>query len=304
MTCVAVIPVHDAPSDFLDRLAVVQRQVALVVIVDDGSETPLLVDEHLLPGVVVIRQHNLGIAAALNTGITRARALVPAVETYLTLDQDSLISPNYVNAATSELRIAESSGGRVGAICAEQFNDWQPSFTVAPDGSRHVLAVAQSGMLIPDHVLQEFGPFREDLFIDCVDTEFVLRLAREGVPVIAGRGCRMEHEVGETILLTVFGRPLKVGGRRRSLPHHSAVRRYFITRNRLLIYPSFASTAPAWLFKDSLREVRTLVLSLLFGPEKGLQARATLAGLVDGLAGRSGPLSERRSRQLISSARG
>lgn len=293
---VAIVPVLNPDPTFAGRLERIRSQVDHVIVVDDGSQPPVTGFDD--PDVQVLRQENSGIAAAINSGIRFTRQMWPGVGFYLTVDQDSLLAPDYVAKALETYSAAVADGVQVGGVCAEKFNDWSVTALSTEKGYRSALQVAQSGLLMPAGTLTDFGLFDEKLFIDCVDTEYVLRLFQKGSLVLLAEGCDMTHEVGATYPLTLFGRQVRWRGRSRTFSYHSAVRRYYITRNRTYVYRKNFGVSPRWLLRDSLLETRTTLLSVAFGPDKGLQIRAVVFGAVDGVRGSLGKISEPRLRSF------
>jgi rhamnosyltransferase len=297
---VAVVPVHEPDGQLSTRLLRIAEQVEHVIVVDDGSRNTNW--HRSLVGIdkcIIVTQQNRGIAAAVNAGVATAMSLVDLTEGFvLTVDQDTLLSSDYVSNALLEFRRQMLQGVPVGAICAEQFNDWFVPLRSRLGSKRFTLQAAQSGMLVPVSSIDQFGGFREDLFIDCVDTEFVLRMLRGHHVTVAGRGCRMEHEVGITSRARLFGIPLQWRGRHLRFSYHGPARRYYITRNRVLVYSKFFWEDPGLLLSDTLSELRTTIASLIFGPSRWLQAKAVFFGLLDGARNRSGRISPKTLARL------
>jgi rhamnosyltransferase len=284
---VAIIPAHDPDNRFASRLDALRRQVSRVVVVDDGSreEFHVTVRDH---SVVVARQENKGIAAAINSGIRVALENWPDLDFFLTVDQDSELAEDYVRCALGSFDRATERGLCVGAICAEMFNEGQVRRWRTINEQHVTLQVAQSGMLFPRATFRRFGLFNESLFIDAVDTEYALRMGVSGWFVAIGDGCRLVHQVGELVPIRIFGHRLVAGGRARSFSYHSTMRRYYITRNRLVTYRKYFSVAPGWIIFDTVAEIRTLLLSMLFAQRRWAQFGAVILGLIDGLRGRMG----------------
>jgi rhamnosyltransferase len=283
----AVIPAFNPGEGFAARVAVTAQQCDLVVVVDDGSTDEFAADS--LPAeVVVIRQRNAGIASALNVGIKAARSHRPGVRWILTVDQDSQLAPGYVDSVVAGFEDAQRGGLPVAASAAERYNDRPAEVRQLNSGYRTALHVAQSGMLFSVEGLESVGLFDESLVIDVVDTEWCLRALRQGKYVVLAEGAVMLHPVGDLRPLRILGRAVRIKGRTRRFSHHSPLRRYYITRNRVLVYRSHLRTAGKWIARDTVAEARTLLLSVLFGPNRSAQLRGFLVGLADGLRGRRG----------------
>ncbi|SBN62273.1 rhamnosyltransferase [Curtobacterium sp. 9128] len=294
---VAVMPVYDPGEGLHERVADLRRQVAAVVVVDDGSRKPVG-QLNGIPGVVLQTQGNAGIAAALNAGIRRARTEVPDLGYVLTVDQDSELGADYVAASIRAMTAARAHGLDVVATAADQYNDRRAAADGRVSGLRTALQVAQSGMLFSMEGLDRIGLFDESLVIDAVETDWVLRARRRGGLVVLADGASMLHPVGDPMPITIGGRPVRIGGRTRSYSHHSPLRRYYITRNRLLVYPRFTQVALRWLVRDTLAESKTLAVSLVLGPGRSKQALGTAIGIVHGALGVRGKAAPSLQRTL------
>jgi rhamnosyltransferase len=299
-TIVAVVPAFNPDINFGHRMSALCEQVGFVVVVDDGSNGSgdWATGLRDLETVVFVRQDNEGIAAAINEGIRLALSHDPDIDYVLTVDQDSTICSGYVRNAERAYGDAIQSGVDVGAVCAEQFNDWWVTPRRSVCGVRTTLEVAQSGMLFPISTVGRFGVFDAGLFIDCVDTEYALRMLKSGAYVVMGEGCQMKHEVGETLEVRLAGRSINIFGRALKFSFHTAVRRYYISRNRLQVYRRYFWADPAWNLREILYESRAFILSMIFGPEKKQQALAVWLGLMDGARGTSGRATARRLASL------
>lgn len=297
---VAVVPVFNPDSNFHHRVERLLAQVSSVVVVDDGSDAESSWARGLegIGPVTIIRQENRGIAAALNVGINAVLSTSPQVRFVLTVDQDSDLGDSYVESAVRLFDKANAAGVATGAICAEQFNDWKVTTRRQIRGFPATLEVAQSGMVIPVSSFAKFGRFNEPLFIDCVDTEFVLRMQRVGYSVLVGAGCHMTHEVGRTIEVRVLGKPVKIRGENLKFSYHPALRRYYISRNRVELYRKYFWVDPVWNTREIIVESRTMLLSVLFGPDKRKQSLAFILGIVDGARGAFGKAPESRRQAL------
>ena len=301
---VAVVPTFNPDAGFPARATALLRQVEMLIVVDDGSSGSREWETHLaaVPSLVLVRQENRGIAAAINHGIELARDRCPELDFVLTVDQDSTLGEAYVQNATSTFARARDAGIPVGAICAGQFNDWQVTPRHSRDGFQATLEVAQSGLLIPATTLRDIGVFNEGFFIDCVDTEYALRMMRSGLWVVVGDACQMSHEVGTVLNLEILGRAISIRGKTLKFSYHSALRRYYISRNRVIMYRRYFWSDPIWNTRETIFETRTTLLSILFGPKKLNQALAVVLGIVDGAAGVAGKAPGRRRRAFGSAA--
>jgi rhamnosyltransferase len=141
--------------------------------------------------------------------------------------------------------------------------------------------VITAGSFVSLTVAGRIGGFREGLFVDYVDTEFCLRARARGYRVLASRAPAMTHRIGQ---------PTErwIGPRAVHPTNHSAVRRYYITRNRFYVWRKYWRAEPRYVAKDMLATHKELVKLLLFEQDRPAKLRAMAAGLRDGLRSVSG----------------
>ncbi len=268
------------------RLAGIARQVGAVVVVDNGSdedESALLQDAAADPKVTLIRNHeNLGVARALNIGIRRAAAL--GFDWVLLLDQDSIVADDLAQALF-DIRGSFPDADRL-AVVGAGFG----AHAAAPGDEpwEEVESVITSGSLLPLAAFAAIGPFREEFFIDYVDTEFCLRARSLGYRVINARRALMAHEIGAP----TRHRILWIG---KSTTNHSADRRYYIARNDTVLLREYGRYRfGAWALKSLKRRLRTCKRVLLYEDDKLAKIAAIGAGWRDGVRNRLGPRPARR----------
>ena len=298
---VAVVPTFRPDEALLAGLQALGPQVSAIIVVDDGSPldpTGILERAETLGCQIVRSPTNDGIAAALNTGIRLA--LADAADYVLTLDQDTVLPAHYVSDCTTAFRIAAPET-RLGIVCTDRVNG-QPSIPehYTAEGLGLVREAIQSGFLISAECLAECGLFDERLFIDCVDTEYCLRIAQHGYRIAVGPGTDISHSLGEQVALRPFGiARFDENGRLRTYEYHGPTRRYFITRNNVDLFLRYARIRPRWVISAIKRELTPTWTTIVSGPLRRRQLAATLIGAVHGLARKRGPLSPRLRRILV-----
>lgn len=270
----------------------VRPQVDHLLVVDNGSpQSP----QEALAGLdveVVALPGNLGIGAALNRGIDRART--DGFSHVLTLDQDSLPAPDMVATllrAEQDLLAAGHPVAVVGPRHRDPRSGTQLPFIrgvgpfqrrLCPPGDAPPMAVSHlitSGALVRTAVFDRVGAMREDFFIDYVDIEWCLRAGRMGLASWAVPAASMEHTIGDS----TFG----LLGRRISV--HSPLRNYTICRNALLMC-RLPHVPVAWKADILVRLARRIVVHGALIPGRGPRLRMMLLGLAHGLAGQAGAL--------------
>jgi len=146
-----------------------------------------------------------------------------------------------------------------------------------------VESVITSGCLLSLRAYAAIGPFRDDFFIDYVDTEFCFRARAAGFRIIESRAPLMSHSVGAATFHTVLGSKTWT-------TNHSAERRYYIARNNTVMLREYAGLGRGhWLWKSITRTFRLTKRIALFETDKVSKIAAAWQGWRDALRGRMGP---------------
>lgn len=282
----AVIVTYNPSSELPTNIAALRSQVGALVIVDNASKEgadALLDEASLLHRCVVIRnQSNLGIAAALNTGVRWA--LGHGYAWVALFDQDSTVPEHYIEAMLSEYS-SDGERDQIG-LMAPRYKDpttgtFATTSLMARDGAP--LEIMTSGSLIPIKVFPLCGFFREDFFIDQVDHEFSFRLRDFGYRV---RVCPA------IFLLHAPGQPKHHSFMRLArfqTTHHSALRRYYMTRNSLYMMLRYWRVYPAWAARVCFSLLFIVPLKIVLAEEQKLRKLASIArGVADAFRGRLG----------------
>lgn len=289
-----MVPTFNPDDEVLDRLKALSAQVDSVIVVDDGSSADA---DHILAsfeaaGYNLVRSgENRGIAAALNTG-TRL-ALADRADFVLTIDQDSTLPDGYVRACLDVFDIA-APATKLGIVTVDRING-HPAIPPrhSPEGFGLVREAIQSGFVITSECLLDCGLFDERLFIDCVDTEFCLRIGEKGFRIAIATGTNLQHELGEQVRYKPLGIQRYYRGEPMTYEYHGPYRRYFIIRNNVDLWLRYARKQPRWLVSSVRREINPSVRTMLSGPQARRQFLATLIGAVHGLRRVRGPMSPR-----------
>lgn len=275
-----IVTFHPGPG-LADTVASLLTQVGAVVIVDNGScpaDLPTGDDPAFHGRVEMIANgENRGVGAALNQGLGRAKER--GFGWALTLDQDSVPLPNLVAAGGRAFQ-AYPEPDRLAAIGATVARNG--ASTSAPAGDyRRIPAVITSGTLQSVSAWERLGGFREDYFIDCIDTEFCLRARARGLDVVQATEPALGHSIGAPSRKWVLGRWM--------MPtNHSALRRYYVTRNRLSLWREYVRSDRRFVLRDMRQAIREWIGIVFAESDRPAKLGAILAGLRDGLLGRYG----------------
>jgi rhamnosyltransferase len=287
---VAAIVTLRPDRDVIRHVETLIGRVVRVVVIDNGSgaEAASVLDSiAALPSAEVIRNPaNLGIARALNQGAQVA--MDSGADWLLTLDQDAGPADEIVSIAGRTFD-AYPDRDAIAVIGSTSFEASRAGWVSADRAARpwiEAVNVITAGSFVSLAAIRDIDSFREDLFIDYVDTEFCLRARSRGYRVLASRAPAMTHRIGQ---------PTErwIGLRAVHPTNHSAFRRYYITRNRFFVWRRYWRTEPRFVAKDILAAHKELVKLVLFEQDRVAKIRAMAAGLRDGLRSVSGKRGRR-----------
>src|ERR1700722_9353786 len=197
----AILVSYHPDADLPHRVSRILEQAGALVIVDNGSEDEaraMLERIAADPRVsLVLNPTNVGVARGLNLGVGEGRG--SAFGWVLLLDQDSDPHDGMLRSLI-EVRAAYPEPSRVAVIGAgfgeETGSAREPGARAAAAQWEEVDAVITSGSLIPLAVHSAVGPFRDEFFIDYVDSEYCFRARARGYRVIRTAKPLMSHTIG------------------------------------------------------------------------------------------------------------
>ncbi len=291
----AVIVTYNPERSLLSGLvSALLPQVGHIVVVDNGStsESIELIREvvALHPIELVMFRENLGIAAAQNRGIYRAREL--GSKYVILFDHDSKPAANMVSELMMALQDKERLGIRIAAVGPNFKAEYSPNlkpfriirgFRIGRYGctkSTSVIRVSYliaSGSLMPISTLDAIGGMREDLFIDYIDIEWGIRASQQGYLSFGVCGAVMEHDLGD-LPLHFFGM---------SIPYHSPLRHYYLFRNAIWLYRQ-EYLPLQWRIGDAWRLLLKYGFYSLYGKPRLAHLKMMSKGIWHGLIGQLG----------------
>ena len=282
-TCATIILFQPDAQAWHNTAALATQTDCLLVV--DNTPVPATAPIELPAHVHLLYQHNRGgIAGALNLAATKADTL--GFRYLAFLDQDSVLPPNLVRrmvefcgrekADMAGPRIFESGSGvylkykRVHRFYIRRIDTG--TMTVPTE----VSFMITSGSVLDLQTYRCLGGFREDFFIDSVDTEYCLRLQQAGGRLLINPDVEIRHAIG-----ACKARPITK--KRKVISNcHPAWRRYFIGFNnartsRLYLsrYPAFA----AWMMLIIGKEALAI---LLVDDDAPMRAWALVGGYLAG----------------------
>lgn len=278
-----VVVTYNPGGEVIANISALAKQLSSVVVVDNGSHpdcAEVLQNIERLGGVELVRnERNLGIAAALNVGIKRNLAI--GCQWIATFDQDSTVGSDYF---AELLRALENFRDReaVGLLAPNHLFDEQQATSSATNHESTVrTAVITSGSVIRADAFGLIGFYDERLFIDYVDFDFCLRLKEFGLKVLQAEKVWLKHRLGTPESHRLFG--IRI-----TIKSHRPWRRYYIMRNRILMYRRYVLSSPGWVIVDFGWLFLDLAKILLFEDSKMAKLRNVAKGIAHGLLGRTG----------------
>lgn len=212
---------------------------------------------------------NKGIAWALNRGAERAAA--EGAQFLLTMDQDSKASESMVGKLLEGFdRPGAEETGIVSPFHVRMDTD-------KPSESKDFveeLVVMTSGNVVRLDAYKAAGGFDENLFIDGVDQDFCLKLRLHGFKVVIAKHVPLYHKLGNETQVKALNRNLRV-------THHSAVRRYYITRNRLYLNSIYRKEFPEFCRHERKQNLKEFVKILISEKDKILKLKMIAKGRRD-----------------------
>ncbi|MFZ6687930.1 glycosyltransferase family 2 protein [Undibacterium sp. SXout11W] len=254
-------------------------QVAQVILIDNsddsqhGQQIQARFKDH--PELVYISNGgNQGIAHALNRGVEYAERT--GADWILTMDQDSVLPENYV-ATLSE--VITTGGDRVASI-GTPFQSGGRIFAETENGGE-VQHLITSGNLINTEAVIKAGKFRDEFFIDYVDIELSFRLRKLGYKLIETQKILFTHHLGEPVRRTLFGIPF-------TCTNHSALRCYYMSRNRMVFFYENFLFDPKFVFRCFRDMIKEMIKIIIAEDHKQAKLKAIFVGIKDGILGHMG----------------
>jgi rhamnosyltransferase len=294
---VAVIISYFPDIDILRQiLLALDSQVDHILVVDNGSlEDPEMQVDIPANGHVswLLMKENLGVAKAQNIGIARARE--HGATHVLLLDQDSIPFPDMASNLLSvymALGQGNAKVAAVGPVFLDQASGQKSSFVrFGILGMRHVHCDAgtqyvhvdiliASGSLIAISALDAIGDMEEGLFIDYIDTEWILRARMKGYMAYGACNALMFHELGsERRKVWLL--------RWRHVPIHRPLRFYYIFRNGCTLMLR-KGLPVAWKRCELINLIGLAVMFSIFVSPRLENIKMMIAGVLDGIRGKAG----------------
>lgn len=246
----AVVMTNHPGRECLKNLAVLASQVRQLMIVDSGSPerslAPIEAAAYRLGATIVRFASNLGTGAALNLALANARK--GGFKWLATFDQDSRPSMAMLEQMLA-LLATYPDREHVGLVTPVQVEESLGVRSTLPlslaegPGWRLLASALSTGNLVNVAAASRVGGFDASLFSEYVDHDFCMRLRRDGQQILEASDVRLMCRMGKLELRDLFGKRPRIW-------HHSSERRYYITRNRALLWRRYFRFDRRWIADD------------------------------------------------------
>lgn len=296
---IGVLVTFEPSQAQVSNIEYIASELDFVFVADNSERGSSVLSDHAAcfpDNVQVLLNGNAGgIAGALNVGVQEAIKDFGDCFIFL-LDQDSclpasffqkqslfavenhrqVVAPKYfdINSRTFG-NYTRLSKWRIENIYGEQaVQPFEVTFAIT------------SGTLIHSSLFEEVGFFREDYFIDHVDSEFCIRLHEAGHLILINPEVVFEHAIGSRKLRKFLGINFKPN-------FHSAARRYYAIRNGIFMIRQHVRFFPSIIWLIFLRIAYEYSGILLFENSRWSKVKALYWGIMDGILLNSGRCNRR-----------
>lgn len=282
----AIVVTYHPRSEHVQNLVAIRAQVDLLIVVDNGSlesELAQIRANTCDPGFRLIENRtNLGIATAINRGIHEAQR--DGCKWVVLFDQDSAVTEGFIASMIAEFEAYRQERNIMQIIPRYRDPETGIERVISRFGDGGAFLTITSGSLFPMEAFEKCGLFQESLFIYCVDDDYSLRIREKGFFIGVSRDAVLIHQSGHPTSRKLFGKMFSTKNYRPEV-------RYYYARNKVWILRRYARSFPR-LIVPTLREFITTPLKIaLMEDTAGEKIAMFTRGLMDGLTGKMGPLS-------------
>lgn len=284
--CCAIFVTYNPDDNIVENISSILSQVSEIVIVDNASNTDA---QEILRNIskdkkvtLILNNRNRGIAYALNQGVKYA--ISHEYQWLLTFDQDSLAPSDYLKTLLLTYHSADNRDSIAIVAPTYKTSTGLVSFSHAPSKNcdnkaySEVKTTMSSGNLIITKVFEEVGFFNEDFFIDFVDHEYCLRLAKSGFRIVESHQAILQHAIGASTKHSLLGLNIVT-------TNHNAMRRYYKYRNMITVIKKYFFDSLSISFQILRVFLSEPIKILIFEKDKCSKIKSIARGIAHGLKG-------------------
>lgn len=275
---------YNPDNSILDNINSYIEFLDILYIVDNSEEK----DNEILNKVISLsnkckyidNKGNKGISYALN--IAANLAMLDNADWLLTMDQDSRFEDKSLSVLIDY--ICNNNTNDIGIISPYHLTRDKLNSYIKKDEVISRLSVMTSGNLLNLNAYSIIGKFDEDFFIDFVDHEYCLRLNSKGYVVKVHLNSFLIHDLGDIQSKIIFGKKI-------IYTNHNKIRRYYITRNRLIVMKRYFTKYPKFCFKNIKNLISEWMKIIFFEKNKIEKQIAILMGIRDFILSKGGKIN-------------
>ena len=279
----AIVVTYHPDKEFHNRIKMIQEQVKSIVDnhSDEECQEMLTAISKELNIKLIRNNKNLGIATALNRGFSYAVDCPDNYKWCLTMDQDTQVFPEMVVSLISAYE--ECTFQNIVGIIGSNYRDWSTDRVLFQSTNSdqkwvEVEHLPTSGSLTSLPIYRALGKFRDEFFIDYVDTEYCFRLKEMGYRIIISPKVGMKHPQGyykpNKIHKILFDKTL--------VSNYPPIRHYYWTRNGMILVRERFWKDTNWCLRETYYLlIRRIGSVIMFEEQKLLKLKNIFYGLFD-----------------------
>lgn len=215
----------------------------------------------------IFNNANLGIAEPLNRAADLARK--ENINWLLTMDQDTRFNKGVIKEIKN--RILNTDCKKIGIVTP--WHKTKLKIEKPNPKMDYPLDVMTSGNFVNLEIHKKIGGFKDYLFIDGVDIEYCLNLAKNEYKILRFDDLEIDHNLGDIFYRKFFKKDLLI-------TNHSAMRRYYQCRNYHYIRDLYINDFPK--FCKKLVKFKSILLGIvLYEKKKYSKIKAYIKGYRD-----------------------
>lgn len=268
-----VVVLYEPQSSVIENIRTYIGSVKKLFIYDNSSlsnEIIFIELKHEYEIEYIFNGVNDGISESLNNVAKKLYGLSDAW--LLTMDQDSYFKELELQKMLDFLIEKKESVALISPFHKTMAHKEKPNISI-----EERLTVMTSGNLLNISIHEKVGGFDERYFIDCVDLEYCLRLNALGYSVLRLNDIELEHVLGEPFICKKI-----ISKKDLIISNHNYIRRYYITRNKLLISTQYFSKYPKlcliYLYSLFIIDLKNIIF---YEGNKLLKLKSFMRGIID-----------------------
>lgn len=272
----AVVVSYKPSPDLVENVKILLEQVPFVVVVDNEtseSSGKILSQFSKTNVLVIFNDLNLGVATGFNQGIKWG--LEFGYDYFLLMDQDSRPQERMVERLLEVVKSFGNKNQRV--LVGPHHEDYERKIDNRPAQEiTFTPLLITSGSLMSRELIKEVGLYDDRLFIDHVDHDYCLRVIKNGGLTLKVKSATLLHRFGAGEVKTILGKSF-------FLQDYSVFRRYYMMRNRIVLYKRYGMFKGDWFWLDANAAIKDIVKLICFENKKKEKLAAVIRGFIDGI---------------------